>query len=50
MDDSAETSLVFHNDAGNAHLATKGEQEDDELDCVAMITRAAFLASMRGTM
>ena len=31
MNNSAETSFAFHNDIRNAHLATEGWQEDDEL-------------------
>ena len=38
MDDSAEASLAFHNDVGNPHLATKGGQEDDELDWVDIMS------------
>ena len=38
MNDSAETSFAFYNDIRNAHFATKGGQEDDELDRVNIMS------------
>ena len=32
MHDGSETSLTFHDDVEDAHLAAQGEEEDDELD------------------
>ena len=38
MNDSAETSFAFHNDIRNAHLATEGGQENNQLDGVDIMS------------
>ena len=46
--DGSETSLTFHDDVEDAHLAAQGGEEDDELDGVDVVHVGGFLGDDEG--